>query len=68
VIENLKRSKLLPAVAPAGSVLFSGDREMIDDDDKEFRRDMRGLHKQLIIVIVSAVATVLFAVAISRFA
>jgi hypothetical protein len=41
---------------------------MIDDDDKEFRRDMRGLHKLLIIVIVSAVATVLFAVAVSRFA
>jgi hypothetical protein len=41
---------------------------MIDDDDKEFRRDMRGLHKLLIIVILFAVATVLFAVAVSRFA
>jgi hypothetical protein len=41
---------------------------MIDDDDKEFRRDMRGLHKLLIIVIAFGVVIVLFAVAISRFA
>jgi hypothetical protein len=41
---------------------------MIDDDDKEFQRDMRGLHKLLIIVILSCVATVLFAVVVSRFA
>jgi hypothetical protein len=55
-------------IGRAGSVLFSGDRKMIDDDDKEFRRDMRGLHKLLIIVMLSAVAAVLFAVAVSRFA
>jgi len=56
------------ATTPAGSVLFSGDRDVIDDDDKEFRRDMRGLHKLLIIVILSGAAIVLFAVAVSRFA
>jgi hypothetical protein len=39
---------------------------MIDDDDKEFRRDIRGLHKLLIIVILSSVAIVLFAVIASR--
>jgi hypothetical protein len=41
---------------------------MIDDDDKEFGRDMRGLHKLLIVVVLSGVAIVLFAVAVSRFA
>ena len=39
---------------------------MIDDDDTEFRRDMRGLHKLLIFVILSSVAIVLFAVVASR--
>lgn len=39
---------------------------MIDDDNKEFRRDMRGLHKLLIIVIVFAVAMTLGAVVVSR--
>ena len=39
---------------------------MIDDDDKEFRRDMRGLHKLLIIVIAFGVAITLFAVVASR--
>ena len=55
-------------IGRTGSVLFLGDRDMIDDDDKEFRRDMRGLHKLLIIVILSSVAIVLFAVAVSHFA
>ena len=39
---------------------------MIDDDNKEFWRDMRGLHKLLIFVILSGVAIVLVAVAVSR--
>jgi hypothetical protein len=55
-------------IGPAESVLFSGDRDVIDDDDTEFRRDMRGLHKLLILVVLSSVAIVLFAVAVSRFA
>jgi hypothetical protein len=43
----------------------SGNRDMIDDDDKEFRRDMRGLHELLFFVIAFGVVTVVFAIVAS---
>jgi hypothetical protein len=41
---------------------------VIDDDDKEFRRDMHGLHKLLFFVVAFGVAITLLAVAVSYFA
>jgi hypothetical protein len=45
---------------------LSGDRDVIDDDDKEFRRDKRGLNELLFFVIAFGVVIVLFAIVASR--